>query len=443
MKILLIYANTNRYLSPPPIGLSFIVSPLVEKGHDVKILDLMFSRGPEREIEKTLSDFMPDIAGFSIRNLDSQSMLKLKNSLPETRKYVRMVKNRGIITVLGGTAFTTFPGEMLNFMDADYGIAGQGEKSFLQLVESIKNKSGGENIPGLVRRDKDKILSNPPVMDGYRGISPDWSRIDIGRYKRKSFLTPAAGVIIKTGCPYKCIFCNTRDTMGKEFAMRDFGEIIEDIKNLKRTFQVNSFFMNAICFNSPMDYAKGLLERIIKEHIGIRFMTRLYPIRDSYDDEFMSLYKKAGGYFTMVDFGSFSGKMLEIYKKPFNIGDILRFVSSCARHRLKFGAELLFGGPGETEQTIKESMSLLPEIDYSLIEYSLGIRIEPRTELAGIALKEGIIRSEGDLLFSKFYLSESVNIEWAKNYISKSVKKYSYRKRKMLPILIKNIMDSI
>ncbi len=443
MKVLLIYTNTNRYLSPPPIGLTYIVPPLIDSGHQVKVLDLMFSKDPKQDLDKIILEFSPGIAGFSIRNLDNQYMLKLKNNLPEIKEYISQVKNKGIPTVLGGTAFTTFPAEMLEYMKADYGIAGQGENSFLQLVNSVENKTQNDEIPGLVKRQQGKIIINTPIMDGYSGKTPDWSLIDVKQYKRKSILTPCAGVVIKTGCPYPCTFCNARESMGNKFIMRSYEEIINDIRSLKTDYNVRTFFFNAICFNSPIDYAKGLLKRIIDEKLRIRFLTRLYPIRGEYDDEFIKLYKKAGGYFAMVDFESFSDKMLQNYKKPFNLDDIYQFGKLCDKNSLKFGAELLFGGPGENEETIKESMAFLSKINYKFAEFAIGIRINPKTEMFDIAIKEGVIEASDNLLFSKFYVSKDLDIEWAKSYIHNSIRKYSYRQRKMLPILIKNLLNTL
>jgi radical SAM superfamily enzyme YgiQ (UPF0313 family) len=443
MKILLVYTNQNRYLAPPPISLIYLIPPLKKQGHQISVLDLMLSENPKKDLEEAILQFKPEIAGFSIRNLDNQYMLKLKNNLPQIKEYIGLLKNRGITTVIGGSAFSTSPAEMLKYMEADYGITGQGESSFLELVNSIEKNRISENIPGLVERKNGIITQNPPLLDGYSGKESDWSLIDVKQYKRRSILTPCVGVIIKTGCPYKCIYCDSRVIMGNKFIMRNADEIISDIKKLKTDYKIKTFFFNALCFNSPLDYAKNLLSKIISEKINIRFMSRLYPIRNAYDEEFIRLYKKAGGYFAMVDFGSFSDAMLKNYKKPFDKNDIYHFSRLCKKNGLKFGAELLFGGFGETEETIKESMDFLSKVNYSFAEYAIGIRINPNTEMFDIARKEGFVRNSSDLLFSRFYVSKELDIEWAKKYIHKSFKKYYYRFLKMPPIIIKNLISTL
>lgn len=412
MKVLLVYTNRNRYLAPPPIGLTYLIPPLADHGHQVKVLDFMFINNPRFELEKIINEYQPDLIGFSIRNLDNQSMLGLKNPLLEIKEYVTLAKEKKVITVIGGTAFSTFPAQMLQFMDADYGIAGQGEHSLPLLADELVNHQLNTDIPGLVYRKNEDIIINRPDITGYAGNpKTDWSFIDMKRYKHHAVLTPAATVMVKSGCPYGCSFCDSRTTMGNRFIFCDIDQIITEIKAIKKLYGMRWFFLNGLCFNSPLDFAKRLLQRIIDEKLNIRFMARLYPIRNAFDDEFFDLYKKAGGYFTMVDFNSFSEKMLRNYNKPFNLDDIYDFCKMANKHRLKFGVELLFGGPGETHETIKESMTFLPRIHYSLLNYAIGVRISPYTSLSEIAKKEGLIKDTDGLLFSKFYVSKDLDIK--------------------------------
>ena len=259
MKVLLVYANTNRYLAPPPVGLSYLIPPLIRKGHEVRLLDLMLSTHPGADVEATLREFSPDVAGFSVRNLDNQVMMDLKSPLPEIRGYVGMAKAWGVATVLGGTAFTTFPVEMLDYMGADYGIAGQGEKAFPLLIEAMESERF-DAVPGLVYRQGRHVVRNPPDVGGYAGASADWSLIDLRRYQKISPLCPTAAVVIKTGCPYECTFCDAKISMGNRLLFRDADAIVEDIEKLKCDRQIRNFFFVDPCFNSPLVFCKKELQ---------------------------------------------------------------------------------------------------------------------------------------------------------------------------------------
>lgn len=443
MKILLIYTNRFRYLSPPPVGLTYLVNPLKEQGHEVRILDLMFSKNPLLDIETVIQEFKPSLAGFSIRNLDNQNMLDLKNPLPEIKEFVAAVKSKGIITVLGGRAFTTMPEEMLEYMGADYGIAGQGEESLPSLIRALEQEENLTDIVGLVYRNGSVVSMNPPVIKGYPGgIRADWSSFNIKPYK-KNILTPAGAVVVKTGCPYQCIYCDDRIAQGNVPIYKSPDDIIEEILSIKKNQKIRNFFLIDTCFNSPLDKAKEILRRMIAADLKIRFMTRCNPVHDSFDDEFFALFKKAGGNFIDSGIDSFSDKMLENYHKPFRSEDIILFSQLAKKNGICFMAELLFGGPGETNETIKESMAFLPKVEYSMLTYSIGVRIAPRTPLFDAAVKEGLINDASKLLFAKFYVSKDIDVEWVKKYIDQKVKKTAIRFRKMVPVILRNILDAL
>jgi radical SAM superfamily enzyme YgiQ (UPF0313 family) len=98
----------------------------------------MFPRNPPDELRKMIASYKPAVVGFSIRNMDAYSRTKTESFLPPVRELVSVAKNEGVVSVLGGTAFSTLPKPMLRYMGADYGIAGQGETSMISLVESVK-----------------------------------------------------------------------------------------------------------------------------------------------------------------------------------------------------------------------------------------------------------------------------------------------------------------
>ena len=169
----------------------------------------------------------------------------------------------------------------------------------------------------------------------------------------------------------------------------------------------------------------------------------LQSIPDQFDDEFFGLLKKAGGIGFTSSVDSFSDAMLANYQKPFRSTDIESFSKLAKKYGIHFIAELLFGGPGETNETIKESMAFLPNVEYSRLEYAIGVRINPGTAVCDTAIKEGIINDASELLFPKFYISKDVDVPWAKKFIDQNIKKYASRNMRMLPMIMRNILDII
>jgi hypothetical protein len=72
---------------------------------------------------------------------------------------------------------------------------------------------------------------------------------------------------------------------------------------------------------------------------------------------------------------------------------------------------LLLGGPGETEQTVEESLAFVDSLRLDGLKLTVGLRIYPHTPLAGFALAEGVLRPEEDLLVPRFYVAAGLR-EW-------------------------------
>jgi radical SAM superfamily enzyme YgiQ (UPF0313 family) len=431
MKVLLVYTNRYRPMAPPPIGLAYLIEPLRREGHDVRVLDLMFSKDPINDLRRALGEFRPDVAGLSVRNVDNQDMRHTKYFVEDAKRYVDAIREAGVMTVLGGTAFTTFPAEMLAYMGADYGIAGQGEASLPRLLKSMGAGSVDREIPGLVWRENGSIRTNPPDLGGYSKSAARWDGVPIDRYV-KGFL--AGAVITKSGCPYRCAYCNVTSAFGGQFRHRDTGDIVNEIKALKAR-GVRIVTLTDACFNAPIGYAKETLKAIIKSGIKVCLNTTIVPVAGQYDDELMELFKKAGGICASLGTETLSKRMLEGYHKPFSMDDVLACSKLFDRHRIPFMVQALFGGPGEDASTLRESLDALRDIHYARFTYTIGIRLLPGTGLFETAKGEGVVKDASELFKPKFYVSKDLDVPWAERQIKRTMLRYSYRNLKILPVM--------
>jgi radical SAM superfamily enzyme YgiQ (UPF0313 family) len=112
-----------------------------------------------------------------------------------------------------------------------------------------------------------------------------------------------------------------------------------------------------------------------------------------------------------LGFESGSPVMLHRMNKKYHleeVRDISRALKASGIRRMGF---LLLGGPGETKDTVIESLTYADELDLEAVKVTLGIRIYPRTPLTRTAVEEGIIESDDDLLFPKFYMVENLK-DW-------------------------------
>jgi len=114
-----------------------------------------------------------------------------------------------------------------------------------------------------------------------------------------------------------------------------------------------------------------------------------------------------------IEFGTDSGSatMIANLKKEFDPDDLRQASTLCHRHHLKFCHSLIFGGPGETLQTVSETIDLMEEVKPTAVIAMTGIRILPGTGMVEIALRDGQIDADDNLLYPKFYISPNLGNE--------------------------------
>ena len=82
---------------------------------------------------------------------------------------------------------------------------------------------------------------------------------------------------------------------------------------------------------------------------------------------------------------------------------------------------LLLGGPGETKQTVLESLEFVNSLALEMVKVTIGIRIYPDTELALHAKRAGKISSDDNLLYPKFYIENDIEA-WIRKTVGEWMK---------------------
>ncbi len=161
--ILLISANQEKNPYPvAPLGLLFIANALKTAGCSVSLLDLCFSEDVGSDIRAKVQEVSPDLIGVSIRNVDNLTFPQTVSYLPVVKNIVDKIKAATTTPiVLGGSAFSLFPEKMLNYMQCDFGILGEGEDAMSELLASLGRKQQDfSNVSNLVWRRDGAVVIN-------------------------------------------------------------------------------------------------------------------------------------------------------------------------------------------------------------------------------------------------------------------------------------------
>lgn len=427
MRILFIYWNRFRTLAAPPVGLSMVANS-VAGSHETEFLDFMWEGDPFGKADEIIKSFKPELIAISLRNLDTQDSRKEnENFIEDLEPFVAKVKEAcSAKVILGGTAFTTFPAEILALSGADYGVAGQGEDVFPMIADCLAAGNMDTTLPGLVYRQEGEIKMNPPMLGGYpKAFTPDDVFYDPKKYK-KSFWPSV--VVTKTGCPFPCVFCDVETSMGKQFQLRDPEVIVSELEYHVEKLKTRTVFLVNTCFNHPIDHGKEILEAIIRSKLKLFLGTTLRP--DGVDEELITLMRRAGLRFVGLGADTLSETTLASYKKGFDLGTVKKCADLLEKVGVDYMLEVVLGGPGETKETVEESLTFLATMRPTLALVHGGFRILPRTHLFDTAKGEGLVNDRSDVLFPKFYFSPDIEPAWLFKRIGKYYMRYGYRQVK-------------
>ena len=408
LRVLLISANTEKLPDPVfPLGAAYMAAVAERHGHAVETLDLCFLDALAPALDDAVGRFDPQVIGISLRNLDSSAYPQNTSYIDDYRRLVEALRERsGAPVVLGGPGFTIMPRTILQFLGAEVGIVGEGECAFPWVLERIADR---QPLRSTSEMECDAI--GPSVGVTARGRIRDLDALgqplrrafDVDRYYQRG---GALNIQTKRGCYFECVFCSYPLIEGSKVRMRSPRAVVDEIEQVREERQVRHWFFVDNIFNMPIRHAKEICQRIIERGLDIEWSAYLNP--KFVDDELCGLMARSAC--KAIEFGTDSGapSMIANLKKEFEVDDLRKASALCHRYGLKFCHSLIFGGPGETEATVAETIDLMDELNPTAVIALTGIRILPGTGMVEIALRDGQIDRDDDLLHPRFYIAPTL-----------------------------------
>ncbi len=400
MRVLLVSPNVESLPDPVfPLGLAYLMSVLKENGTSSQVLDLCFVEDYEAAIEYALHSFQPHVVGLSLRNLDNVSYPNYTSYLPFYRQVVQTIKRENEVpVVLGGSGFTLLPEAVLEFTGADFGIVGEGESSLISFLNRFEGEKGfDQSLKPTVIYEQTAIVENIDDLP-----LPDRSGFDNEAYMKWGGM---GNIQTKRGCPFGCIYCTYPIVEGEVIRLRDPTSVCDEIESMLQS-GINNIFIVDNVFNHPPEHAQAICEAIIRRNLNVSWSCYANP--KFVTSRLVERMLAAGC--TSVEFGSDAGNqmMLQNLGKNFTVDDLSRASAICKKAGMSFCHSLLLGGPGETMESVKQTLDNITGMSPTAIICMVGIRVFPKTKLSLIATKEGIIGPDEDFLEPIFYLSPAI-----------------------------------
>ena len=415
MNVLIISTNQSVFPMPVmPIGACMVAETAERSGHKVSVLDLMFERDPARAIASALRKSNPDVIGLSVRNIDNNDMREPTFYIPGLLSLIQAIRSRTEVPiVLGGAALTVMPEEILRTTGVSSAVLGDGEVTFPLLLERLSRGEPFEDLAGIALIAAGEFRANPPASTGSSNdcMTPEYQRwIDVRSYRSQLSTAPLQ---TKLGCQFQCSYCTYRKIEGNTYRFSDPGQVAVSAVRLASSGLRDIEFVDSV-FNAPYDHAMAVSEALARSKPRARFQSlELNPLY--FDDALLAAMEQAGFVGIGLTVESASDEVLQGLRKGFTARHVHTAAEIVRRHHLPCVWIFLLGGPGETQETVRETLrfagtAIRPQ---DAVFFNIGIRIYPGTELESIARRQGVLTlPAAKMLGPVFYVSPEVDFGW-------------------------------
>ena len=408
--------NTNT-MAPAigPIGLDYIAGSVRQTGIEIEALDLGLVDEPAKAIRQYFSVRNPELIGMSFRNADDCFWPSADWFVPGLKEMIETIrKETDAPIVLGGVGYSIFAKPIFEYTNVEFGICGDGEAAVSSLLHQLRGTRTFSEVPGLIWRQNNTTLSNPPSWSNPISLGTARSFIDNRAYFERG---GQCGLETKRGCNRRCIYCADPLAKGNRLRVRQPAEVADEVESLLS----QGIDVLHICdseFNVPKDHAHAVCAEFNRRSLGDRIRWYTYMSPTPFDAELAEAMARAGC--AGIDFTGDSAceSMLRMYRQQHHREDLAAAVKLCRQNGIAVMIDLLLGGPGETPQTVRQTIEFIKTIDPDCAGATLGMRIYPRTAMETIVSdelqkgKEDNIRRKYsgpiDLLQPTFYISRAL-----------------------------------
>jgi len=336
-------------------------------------------------IKHLVMAFQPDIVGLSVTTFQTKS----------TKVITKLVKevNPDVQVIIGGSHPSALREEVLtDFPDVDIAVLGEGERTIQEIVDNKRL----QGIKGICYRvgTEEVITATRPLIKNLDDLPlPNLDLIQLGNFSCPAPIgqTPSMSVMGSRGCPFHCQFCS-KAIFGNSVRLRSPVRVVDEVSMLHKAWGIREIFFLDDTFNLKRDWAMEIFELLIKR--GLNKLRYKIPFRVNeklVDVELLKLAKRAGVWLIFYGVESGNQDMLDRMHKGIKLEEIRRAFRLTHEAGIKTIASFIVGYPGETNETVRQSLAFAKEIKPFWVGFS---RLTP---FPGTGV-EAIVKSNNHLL---------------------------------------------
>ena len=407
MKILFLIPQHPSHLRKErySLGVSTIAAVLGQAGHEVKVTGL--SRFDREGLDDMVETLRPDMVGVSLAT-DALSLAK---------DVVRRIGGRHRIpVVIGGAHAKADPEGTIRLKGAFAVCTGEGEEAMPELCERLERGERAPEVPGMWVRETVGVKRNPmrpPIRDLDALPDPDrsWAvpkevaddTLRLIDLPGETLPVAGSGPIQRIyeadfmagrGCPFNCPYCyasterNRYRGLGPYLRTRSVGRVIEEIAavDASRPLALIQFHDDILAWNRKWfdEFARTFPRR---------FLTRFTCNMKAHllDEALVRQHREAGCAFACIGVETGSPRLRrEVLGREMSNEQIEKAFGWCRKAGIYTLAFIMIGVPGETPQTLNETVEFVKRIETDLVYCSIFTPY-PGTALYALCRRNGWI----------------------------------------------------
>jgi anaerobic magnesium-protoporphyrin IX monomethyl ester cyclase len=355
MRVLLLSTPYPLEENPiPPLSLAYLAAALQQEGIEVQIIDHLISKYSPEKLRRELNQFKPDIVGATCVTLN----------YPIASRIMRLCKNHNpnIVTILGGPHATFALKEtLLKAPWIDLIVTGEGERTLIELVRTIEKGRDYHEVPGIAFRSNGTVVkteARPLIEDLNELPMPARNMLPLSKYKA---IDAPCTVITSRGCPFKCIFCSGPRLFGRRVRFRDPELVVDEIEQISKVYGFKKMNIVDDTFTLNERHARAICDGILKRNIKITW--NVFARADTVNVPLLSRMREAGCEWLLYGAESGNPEILKTIKKGTTPDTIRNGTRIATEAGIKVFNSFIFGLPGESPETARQSMDFAKELD--------------------------------------------------------------------------------
>jgi len=396
--------NSKNVFYSPDLGLGYLATALREKMSDAFHISILIDHLnlSDEDFASYLTKGNFDVIGIKVFSVTvwaaNRTITIIRKSLPRAK------------VVIGGPQVTGDPENVLNYIPADYGIAGEGELGLPKLLSSFTENGvlrNADAIPGLIWKQDGTVKHNPPaVIEDIDSVGMvAWDLMDPRNFPCQELsgftvMDTVAPIITSRGCRYKCTFCQAANTRWRE---RSVVKVMEEMALLYNRYDVREFSVLDNGCGYRDEYIIKFAKALIDSNLPVRWTATGGFRVDLINREMLDYLKRSHCYRIGIGIESGSNRILKKIQKGITTEAVSEKIKLINDAGLDVVGYFMLGIPGETKEDIRKTLDLAMKLKLQGAVFSIYSPI-PGTEIYRELKEKGFLESvDFNSLDQKYY----------------------------------------